>query len=72
MMSQGLGVMADNFKLRTVRDDKGAGKGRKLDPQVRDHIGNSLKTIYQQVADEPVPDKFIELLRQLDEKGRTG
>jgi hypothetical protein len=68
----GLGNMTGKFKPRKVPDGQAAGKHKELDPQVRDQIGHRLKAIYQRVADEPVPDKFIELLRQLDEKGRTG
>ena len=63
--------MTGKFKPGTVCDDHAAGKHKELDPQVRDHIGHSLKTIYQRVADEPVPDRFIELLKQLDQKDRA-
>ena len=31
-------------------------------------IGAKLRALYDEVAREPVPDRFIELLKQLDEK----
>ena len=31
-------------------------------------IGDKLKAAFDQVANEPIPDKFIELLRQLEAK----
>lgn len=31
-------------------------------------IGARLRALYDEVAQEPVPDRFVELLRQLDEK----
>lgn len=34
----------------------------------REAIGKQLKDAYQDVVNEPLPDAFEELLRQLDEK----
>jgi hypothetical protein len=31
-------------------------------------IGAKLRALYDEVAREPVPDRFVELLKQLDEK----
>lgn len=36
-----------------------------VDPVVPDAIGKQLKRMYNDVADEPVPDRFSELLDQL-------
>jgi hypothetical protein len=33
-----------------------------------DLIGRHLKLIYDAVASQPVPDRFLELLNQLDDK----
>jgi|GEM_PF-2174220 hypothetical protein len=41
-----------------------------LAPCVQSHIGNLLKVMYNSALDEPVPARFLELLRQLD--GKTG
>jgi hypothetical protein len=32
-------------------------------------IGNRLRAYYNTVAQEPVPDRFVELLEQLDAQG---
>jgi hypothetical protein len=37
-----------------------------LDSQTRKHIGRMLKATYDEVAHEPVPDKFLDLLKQLE------
>lgn len=42
--------------------------GARLDPQTQKHIGRMLKAVYDEVAREPVPDKFLDLLRQLEAK----
>jgi len=38
------------------------------DPQIFDMIGRRLKDYYEDVAKQPVPDRFLELLRKLDKK----
>ena len=45
-------------------DQPGNGKG--LDGEAQRHIGRMLKATYEQIAHEPVPDKFLELLKQLE------
>ena len=47
-----------------------AQRSRGLDANIQDHIGERLKSVYQSIADEPVPDRFVELLKRLD-AGRT-
>ncbi|HUF44530.1 MAG TPA: NepR family anti-sigma factor [Aestuariivirgaceae bacterium] len=37
-----------------------------MDSQTRKHIGRMLKATYDEVAREPVPDKFLDLLKQLE------
>ena len=62
--------MADRIKDLASRSPrvKGLEKDVELDSRVQDHIGRNLKKVYQQVADEPVPDKFMALLEQLDKE----
>jgi hypothetical protein len=45
-----------------------AVKKRPLD--VKDHIGRQLRALYDGVASQPVPDRFMDLLNRLDEKSR--
>lgn len=42
------------------------GNGRGLDVEAQKHIGRMLKATYEQIAHEPVPDKFLDLLKQLE------
>jgi hypothetical protein len=39
-----------------------------LDGDVEAHIGGRLRAMYDSVLREPVPDRFMDLLRQLDSK----
>jgi len=43
-----------------------SGNGIGLDGETRRHIGRMLKATYDEVAHEPVPDKFVDLLKQLE------
>ena len=45
-----------------------ASTGRKRPPNVKDHIGRQLRALYDEVASQPVPDRFMELLDRLDVK----
>jgi hypothetical protein len=36
------------------------------DPLVQAAIGVRLRSYYEEVAREPIPDRFVELLKQLD------
>ncbi len=50
----------------------GEGEGRKataqVDAKIRMHLGRKLKSAYQNLVDEPVPDKFVKLLDELRRK----
>jgi hypothetical protein len=35
---------------------------------VQSHIGRQLRSLYDSVVQQPVPDRFLELLSKLDEK----
>jgi Anti-sigma factor NepR len=35
-------------------------------PEVADLIGQKLRTFYDDIAKQPVPDRFVELLNQLE------
>lgn len=40
--------------------------------QVPDWLGNRLRRMFTEVMDEPVPDEFTALLKQLEDKERGG
>jgi len=48
----------------------------KLDPKIardiQSRIGQQLREMYDDVVKQGVPDRFSELLRQLDEAGKNG
>jgi hypothetical protein len=52
------------------RSEQGeSGKPRvRIDAKVRAHLGHKLKTAYQALVDEPVPDRFTKLLEELRQK----
>jgi hypothetical protein len=54
----------------------GEGEGRKtaaqVDAKIRMHLGRKLKSAYQNLVDEPVPDKFVKLLDELRRKEGKG
>jgi hypothetical protein len=37
-------------------------------PEIYDFIGQRLRNFYDEVAKQPVPDRFVELLNQLEAK----
>jgi hypothetical protein len=44
----------------------GPSKVRRMDGSVEAAIGNRLRAYYDEVAREPVPDRFVELLKRLN------
>lgn len=44
----------------------GAAKIRRVDGSVQAAIGNRLRAYYDEVAREPVPERFVDLLKRLD------
>jgi len=46
------------------------GKKRAMDGSVERAIGSRLRAYYDEVAREPVPDRFVELLKQLDDESK--
>ena len=46
----------------------GGGRGHvQVEPRVQAEIGKHLRAIYDDVINEPVPNKFIELLERLEQ-----
>lgn len=46
-------------------EGEGAKQGARVDAKVRAHLGRKLKSAYQTLVDEPVPDRFVKLLEEL-------
>jgi hypothetical protein len=47
-----------------------AGKRGAMDQSVERAIGSRLRAYYDEVAREPVPDRFVELLKRLDDESK--
>ena len=45
-----------------------AVKAAKLGPDLQAHIGRQLRSMYDEVLKEPVPDRLRDLLQQLEQK----
>ncbi len=43
-----------------------AQDGVSLDPVIQAHIGRELRALFDEIADEPVPDRFLALLQSLE------
>jgi hypothetical protein len=37
-----------------------------LDQEIQGHLGQKLRTLYQELVNKPIPDKFVKLLNQLE------
>jgi len=45
---------------------KSEKRSRKGDKLTRQQVGNRLKQVYADIVSEPVPDRFMDLIDQLD------
>jgi hypothetical protein len=52
----------------TNDESEEAKPGARVDANVRAHLGRKLKTAYQALVEEPVPDRFVKLLEELRSK----
>jgi Anti-sigma factor NepR len=43
-------------------------QNKKGDPGKQDWIGANLRKVYDEALSEPVPDRFLALLKQIDQK----
>jgi hypothetical protein len=58
---------AKRKKMRTeMHGDSSGGSGARLDPRIQNEIGKHLRAVYDDVINEPVPSKFMELLEKLE------
>ena len=60
--------MTDDTREKQPNKPRGdqSSNGQGLDSETRRHIGRMLKATYDEVAHEPVPSKFLDLLKQLE------
>lgn len=59
---------------KETRDEKNAPNGSApLERDIQTRLGDKLREVYSDVVNEPVPDRFVDLLNQLEqsEKNKT-
>ncbi len=52
--------------MRTETQVGAQNGSAQIDPRIQTEIGKHLRAIYDDVINEPVPSKFMELLEQLE------
>ena len=63
--------MAQQWEMTVSEDEKPNEKARAIRARQR-AIGRELRRMYDDVAQEPVPNDFMDLLRQIDEAEGSG
>lgn len=63
--------MTQQWDTSVSTEEKPTEKARAIRARQR-AIGRELRRMYDDVAQEPVPDEFMDLLRQIDEAGEAG
>jgi hypothetical protein len=70
MVKRGEGPGAGDRKrgggMRTETQVGAQNGSAQIDPRIQTEIGKHLRAIYDDVINEPVPSKFMELLEQLE------
>jgi hypothetical protein len=54
-------------KMRTASQGPSGRVQAPIDPRIQVEIGKHLRAVYDDVINEPVPDKFMELLQKLEQ-----
>ncbi|MDF2118973.1 NepR family anti-sigma factor [Roseiarcaceae bacterium H3SJ34-1] len=49
-----------------VVDNRSVAKGQPQQSEIQVQIGRQLRTVYDDVLNQPIPDRFMELLQKLD------
>lgn len=60
------------MKETEMRDFSAGKAAAHVDPRVQNEIGKHLRAIYDDVINEPVPNKFMDLLEQLERSTTRG
>jgi hypothetical protein len=66
------GAQADTAKSRSMSDENQNKPAPTLGPYVMRTIGRELRAMYADIIAEGVPERFMEILRKLDESSNEG
>lgn len=61
----------DDRDVKASNDDD-ATEPRPVSHDMQQFIGRQLRAVYDDVVQQPVPDRFLELMKQLDNKTGAG
>jgi hypothetical protein len=62
------GRPTDQDRPAIQANDRQPGDGARLAPNAQANIGSLLRAMYDSALHEPVPDRFLDLLRQMEAK----
>lgn len=58
-------------QLRSLMDSVQPGRSAGLDECIQGHLGAQLRALYQKTLEEPIPDRFLELLHRSDAESQA-
>jgi hypothetical protein len=64
--------MSDTAKPSSDAPEKKSGESRFDSEALPDKIGTSLRSLYDEVLNEDVPDDFLNLLKKADDAAKSG
>ena len=56
---------------RSLAQGAQPGRGAASDEGIQGHLGAQLRALYQRTLEEPVPERFLELLHRSDAEGHA-
>jgi hypothetical protein len=59
-------------EAETVPSESDLPKGAIFEADLQAHIGRQLRAVYDEVVNEAVPDRFLQLLEELERKKTEG
>jgi hypothetical protein len=63
-------MMSKNDSEKSPADPVAARAGQKKPAGKEDWIGDHLRKVYDEALSEPVPDRFLDLLKEIEKKER--
>lgn len=63
-------MMSRDHREKPPADGTAPGRSKKSTAGKEDWIGAHLRKVYDEALNEPVPDRFLSLLKEIDKKER--
>lgn len=58
-------------QLRSLLDSMQPGRSASLDECIQGHLGAQLRALYHKTLEEPIPERFLELLHRSDAESQA-